>query len=355
DFEKGVKITLSDGSEVETEFVILSIGVRPNSAIAKAAGLELNERGGIKVDRMMRTSAENIWAVGDVIEVDHFVSEEKAMIPLAGPANKQGRMVADNIISVKKGEPLKEYKGTMGTSVAKVFDQAAASTGLTEKALKAKGLMKDRDYKAFSILQKDHAGYYPNATGLYLKLIFATDGKILGAQAVGPKGADKRIDVIATAIRLGAKAWDLKDLELAYAPPFASAKDPVNMLGFVSENIRDGLVSFRNVSEVANADPEKVVVLDVREQSERNAWAPEGTVHIPFGQVRDRLNELPRDKEICVLCAIGVRAYNVCRILRQNGFENASVAEGGATFYRSYLESIKGNNISNDAKPCKFD
>ena len=277
--------------------MILSIGVRPNSAIAKAAGLDLNERGGIKVDSLMRTSAENIWAVGDVIEVDHFVTGEKAMIPLAGPANKQGRMVADNIISAKSGKALKEYKGTMGTSVAKVFDQAAASVGLTEKALKAKGLMKDRDYKAFSILQKDHAGYYPNATGLYLKLIFATEGKILGAQAVGPKGADKRIDVIATAMRLGAKAWDLKDLELAYAPPFASAKDPVNMLGFVSENIRDGLVSFRNVSEVANADPEKVVVLDVREQSERNAWAPEGTVHIPFdiaygGSVNDLVEHI---------------------------------------------------------------
>ncbi|MBO7358060.1 MAG: FAD-dependent oxidoreductase [Lachnospiraceae bacterium] len=356
DTDKGVTVSLADGSHVEARMVILSIGVRANSALAKDAGLELNKRGGIVVDEKMHTSAKDIWAVGDVIEVNHFISGEKTMIPLAGPANKQGRMVADNIVAERNGSLLKEYKGTMGTSVAKVFNCAAAAVGLNEKALIAQGKVKGKDYHAFSILQKDHAGYYPGATFLFLKLIFAIDGTILGAQVVGTKGADKRIDIIATAIRFGAKAWDLKDIELAYAPPFASAKDPVNMLGFVAENIRDGLASFRNVSEVDNAEPGSIVVLDVREQSERDVWAPEGSLHIPFGQVRDRLSELPKDKEICVSCAIGVRAYNVARILKQSGFEKVSILEGGATFYRSYLSSKKATKPSGEeAKPCKFE
>ncbi len=348
DTKKGVRVTLADGSHVEAEMVILSIGVRPNSAIAKEAGIEINKRGGIVTDEKLHTSEKDIWAVGDVIEVNHFVSGVKTMIPLAGPANKQGRMVADNIVAERTGSFAKEYKGTMGTSVAKVFNCAAAAVGLNEKALMAEGKVKNKDYYAFSILQKDHAGYYPGATFLFLKLLFAIDGTILGAQVVGTKGADKRIDIIATAIRFGAKAWDLKDLELAYAPPFASAKDPVNMLGFVAENIRDGLVTFRNVSEIEAASGDSVIVLDVREQSERDVWAPEGSMHIPFGQVRDRLSELPKDKEICVSCAIGVRAYNVARILKQHGFEKVSVLEGGATFLRTYLGSGSQEN------PCKW-
>ncbi|MCR5580189.1 MAG: FAD-dependent oxidoreductase [Pseudobutyrivibrio sp.] len=337
----GVAVTLADGSQVEAELVILSIGVRPNSQLAKDCGIETNARGGIVVDNQMHTSAKDIWAVGDVIEVDHYISKERTMIPLAGPANKQGRMVADLIIAKRNGDTSISYKGTMGTSVAKVFDYTAAAVGLSEKALIAKGQVKGQDYMAATIVQKDHAGYYPDATILYLKLIYKMDGTILGAQVVGPKGADKRIDIIATAIRFGAKAWDLKELELAYAPPFASAKDPINMLGFVSENIREGIVSFRNVMEVAQANPSELVILDVREDIEREVWAPANSIHVPFGQVRNRLGEIPKDKEVCVSCAIGVRAYNVARILMQSGFDNITVLDGGATLYRAYLESLE--------------
>ncbi len=351
---KGVQVTLQNGDTVEAELVILSIGVRPNSQLAKDAGIETNQRGGIVVDNQLRTSKDDIWAVGDVIEVEHFVSKTKTMIPLAGPANKQGRMVADNIVAKKAGGELNSYKGTMGTSVAKVFDFAAAAVGLNEKALIAAGKVKGVDYQAATILQKDHAGYYPDASSLYLKLIFENDGKILGAQVVGPSGADKRVDVIATAMKLGAKAWDLKELELAYAPPFASAKDPVNMLGFVAENMRDGLMKFRSVSEVEKANSDELIILDVREDVEREVWVPDNSIHIPFGQVRNRLSEIPKDKEITVACAVGVRAYNVARILSQNGFENVSLLEGGVTFYRAYLDSKaeKENNSNPPSSEC---
>ncbi|MCR5640542.1 MAG: DsrE/DsrF/DrsH-like family protein, partial [Lachnospiraceae bacterium] len=299
----------------------------------------------------MQTSAADVWAAGDVIEVDHYITREKTMIPLAGPANKQGRMVADNIVAKRRSQQLFSYNGTMGTSVAKVFDYAAAAVGLSEKALIAQGQKKGIDYQTTTIVQKDHAGYYPNASVLFLKMIYDMQGTILGAQVVGPKGADKRIDILATAMRLGAKAWDLKELELAYAPPFASAKDPINMLGFVAENQRNGMVTLRSVSEAAKAEAKDFVILDVREDVEREVWQIPNSIHIPFGQVRSRLEEIPKDKEVSIACGIGVRAYNVSRILQQNGFTNTSVLEGGVTFYRPYLESLDSttNNQSGSA------
>lgn len=328
---KQVEITLAKGDKVVADMVILSIGVRPNSELAAEAGLELNQRKGIVVDKMMRTSAPHIWAVGDVCEVNHLISGEPTMIPLAGPANKQGRIVADNICGANK-----EYKGSMGTSVAQVFDLTVAATGINEKTLRAKGLEKHKDYETILISQKSHAGYYPLATLMFLKLIFEKSGKILGAQIVGQDGVDKRIDTIATTITNGGDVRTLMELELAYAPPYSSAKDPVNMLGFTAENLLDGKVRFRGYDQL-----EGKTVLDVSESEERLVFSIPGSIHIPLGQIRDRLTEIPKDREIVVYCAIGVRSYNAARILSQSGFDNVSVLEGGTSFYKSMIHEPK--------------
>ncbi|MBQ2085118.1 MAG: FAD-dependent oxidoreductase, partial [Oscillospiraceae bacterium] len=329
DVPDGVVVRLKSGTEVKADMVILSIGVRPNSALAKEAGLKLNERGGIVVDDHMRTDDPSIYAVGDVIEVEDFVSGGRAMIPLAGPANKQGRILADVLAGRDSS-----YKGTQGSSIAKVFDLSVASTGTNEKTLVRNGLEKGKDYESFVILQNSHATYYPGATQMTIKMIFEpASGKILGAQIVGREGVDKRIDTIGVSMRLGASVYDLKDLELAYAPPFSSAKDPVNMAGYVAENIRTGLVRIAPY-DAPDTDP-GAVLLDVREEAEVAAYAVPGAVNIPLGQLRDRLSELEKDKRILVFCAIGVRAYNAARILAQNGFSKAEVYPGGVSFYRA--------------------
>lgn len=325
----GVDINLKSGRSVNAELVILAIGVKPNSELAKKAGLELNARGGIIVDKSLLTSDPNIYAVGDVIEIEDFISKDKTMIPLAGPANKQGRIAADNIAGLGK-----EYNGTQGSSVARVFDLTAASTGANEKTLVACGMIKGKDYESIIITQNSHAGYYPGAVPLTCKLLFAADGKkIFGAQIVGRDGVDKRIDTIATALRLGASVKDLKELEFAYAPPYSSAKDPVNMLGFVAENVLSGLVKFSSW-DVAEKNPD-AVILDVREKEELMAFAIPGAVNIPLGELRQRLNELDRSKEIITFCAIGVRSYNAARILMQSGFDKVLTYPGGSRFYRS--------------------
>ncbi len=324
-----VKINLKSGDGVTAELVILSIGVRPNSGLAKEAGLGINERGGIIVDDMMRTSDSAIYAVGDVIEVKDIVSGEPAMIPLAGPANKQGRIAADNIAGFEE-----RYTGTQGSAVAKVFDLTAASTGQNEKTLKKRGLKKGTDYETVTISQNSHAGYYPGATPMMLKLIFTADGeKILGAQIVGTDGVDKRIDTIGVALRLGAGVKDLKNLELAYAPPYSSAKDPVNMAGFTAENVIKGLLKMAEWNE-----PEtnrEAIRIDVREEEEVAAYAIPGAKNIPLGSLRERVGELDKSGEYIIFCAIGVRAYNALRILRQNGIEKVKLFPGGARFYRS--------------------
>ena len=324
-----VTVRLKSGTEVTADLVILSIGVRPNSQLAKEAGLPLNPRGGILVDAHMRTEDPVIYAVGDVTVVEDFVSKEPVMVPLAGPANKQGRIAADNLAGRDTA-----YHGTQGSSVAKVFDLTAASTGANEKTLRQRGMEKGQDYQSLIITQNAHAGYYPGATPLTLKLLFRReDGKLLGAQIVGREGVDKRIDTIGVALRLGAGVSDLAELELAYAPPYSSAKDPVNMAGFVAENILSGLVRIADWDAPdRNADQ---ILLDVREAAEVASYAVPGSVHIPLGELRDRLHELDPEKSYVVFCAIGVRAYNAARILAQNGFSNVEVYPGGVPFYRA--------------------
>ncbi len=339
-------IKLKSGTVVETDLVILSIGVKPNSVLAKNAGLDLNEKGGIKVDAHLRTSKPDIFAVGDAIEVENFVLKTPAMIPLAGPANKQARICANNIVGGKE-----TYNGTQGTSIAKVFDLAAASTGVNEKALIASGKVKGTDYFTALINQKSHAGYYPQATPLTLKMIFDADGRILGAQGVGQEGVDKRIDTLAVTMRMGGTIYDLEELELAYAPPFSSAKDPVNMLGFVAENILKKLVSFVEYSEmdkIAAAGGQEHLILDVGEDMERIVYSIPGSYHIPLGQLRKRIGELDKNKSIMVYCAIGVRSYNAARILMQNGFKDVKVLSGGTTFYKSghYLDLKSDSGVT---------
>ena len=324
-----VTVTLKSGKTVTAGLVILAIGVRPNSQLAKAAGLALNQRGGIITDDRMRTSDPSVYAVGDAVEVEDFILKQRTMIPLAGPANKQGRIAADNIAGGKAS-----YKGTQGSSVAKVFDLTAASTGLSEKSLIRNGLTKGKDYLTLIITQNSHAGYYPGAVPLTVKMIFSPDGKkIFGAQIVGREGADKRIDTLGVAIRLGAGISDLKDLELAYAPPYSSAKDPVNMAGFVAENMLRGLVSMAEWNEPDISSD--TILLDVREEAEVMAYSIPGAVNIPLGSLRDKLEKLEKSKKIIVFCAVGVRAYNAARILMQHGFENVKVYPGGARFYKS--------------------
>lgn len=331
-----VEILLSGGRKVNADMVILSIGVRPNSALAADAGLALNARGGIVVNGHLQTSVPNIYAVGDVIEVSQFTTGNKTMIPLAGPANKQARICVDNIVGDKK-----VYEGTLGTSVAKCFDLTAAAVGINEKTLLASGKKKGQDYDTILIQQKSHAGYYPGAVPMTLKLIFDRAAKILGAQIIGQDGVDKRVDTIASVMRLHGTTDTLAELELAYAPPYSSAKDPVNMAGFVAENVRNGLVSFIGVAELEKLQAEEGAkdtyqILDITEPVERMVFALPGSVHIPLGELRGRLNELDPSKLIIPYCAIGVRSYNAARILQQSGFPKVRVLEGGSAFYKSY-------------------
>lgn len=333
-------ISLQSGKTLDAELVILSIGVKANSKLAKDAGLTLNEKGGIIVDEFLKTSDPNIYAVGDVIEVEEYVTKNRTMIPLAGPANKQARICANNIArdyGCLDGT-LETYKGTQGTAIAKIFDLTVASTGVNEKFLKSLNKEMNVDYYVATIHQKSHAGYYPGATPLTLKLIFDRSGKIFGAQIIGQEGVDKRIDTIATTLRIGGTIYDLSELELAYAPPYSSAKDPVNMLGFVAENILNGLVSFAGWDEtekLSQSDNKDYTILDVGEDIERMAFSVPDSYHIPLGQLRQRLGELDKENLIITFCAIGVRSYNAARILKNSGFKNVKVYPGGTSFYKS--------------------
>ena len=312
------------------DLVILSVGVKPQSELAKQAGIACNQRGGIIVDEHLMTNIPHIYAVGDVIEVEHYINHQKTMIPLAGPANKEGRILANHLMGANES-----YQGSLGSSIIKVFKMAAASTGFNEKQLQAQGLKRHQDYEVIIIQQKSHAGYYPGATPLTIKVIYDLQQKILGAQVVGYEGVDKRIDVISTAIHYHGKVTDLKDLHIAYAPPFASAKDAVNMVGYVAENIQNGYVKLMLPDEYQQ-QKDQVITLDVREDEERACGYIDGSYHIPYGELTKRYQELDPNQTIVIYCAVGVRAYNCARILMQRGYQKVYVLSGGIGFYLDY-------------------
>ena len=328
-----LKLTLSDG-EIETDMVIMAVGVRPDTALAKDAGLELNKRGAIVVNEHMLTSVPDIYAVGDAVEVTDFVTGEKAYIPLAGPANKQGRIAADNICGIPT-----TYKNTLGSAVLKIFDMTVATTGVNERAAKAAGL----DYDKVYTYSNSHASYYPGSTGMSIKTLYEKGtGKILGAQIVGFDGVDKRCDVLATAIRAGMTAKDLTELELCYAPPFGSAKDPVNFVGYVIENTLAGRVKNFFWDDVAKLPRDgSVTLLDVRTDLEReNGQYIEGFIHIPVDELRARAGELDKSKPVYIHCRTGLRSYVACCMLAGMGFDCYNLS-GGWRLYESILSETK--------------
>lgn len=318
-----VRVELVNGRMLSADLVILSAGVKPDVGLAKDAGLEIGQRGGIKVDVHMRTSDPDIYAAGDAVEVIDAVTGEATLLPLAGPANRQGRLVADNICGLDT-----EYAGTQGTAIVKVFEMTGGGTGASEKTLKRVG----KDYRKLYIHPSGHAGYYPGTNPMNLKLLFAPDdGRILGAQVVGYDGIDKRLDVLATALRAGMTVHDLQHLELAYAPPFGSAKDPVNMAGFVGTNILKGDVD----PWYAEDYPGKTgagMILDVTSPQEHDVWHIPGSVNIPLGKLRKSLDQIPRDKPVYAYCKVGFRSYLAYRLLKQNGFDAYTLSGGTMTF-----------------------
>lgn len=326
DLENSVEISLNSGKTLNADLVILAIGVTPDTGFLKESGIKLGTKGHILVDEYMATNAENVYAVGDAIEVVDFVNKQVTTIPLAGPANKQGRIAADNIAGLRTS-----YKGTQGTSIIKVFGLTAASTGNNERTLKRLNI----PYKTITVHPASHASYYPGGFMITLKLIFSEDGKVLGAQGVGSDGVDKRIDVIAAVIRLGGTVADLTELELCYAPPYSSAKDPVNMAGFVAENVLAGRVDTLSIEEFLDYDRENTILVDVRTEVEYNNGHLEGALHIPVDNLRARLGELDKTKEILEYCQIGLRGYVASRILTQNGYKVKNLTGG----YKSCLMS----------------
>ena len=330
------------GETLTADMVILAIGVQPDSKLAVEAGLEVNKRGAIVVSDRMETSAQDVYAVGDAVEITNFVSGRRVTVPLAGPANKQGRIAADNIAG---GDS--RYKGAQGSSVLKLFDMTAAVTGLNESAIQAAGLTYDK----VVITSSSHAAYYPGAKSMVVKVLFETpSGRILGGQIVGYGGVDKRIDVLATAIRAGMTAFDLTELDLSYAPPYSSAKDPVNVAGYVIENILTGKVrQFHHdqVEQIA-ADP-AVTLVDARTQGEWDRGHVEGAIHIPVDDLRRRMGEIPKDKPVYVYCHSGLRSYLACRMLTGSGYDCYNLS-GGYSFY----SSVKKDQCpdSRGTRPC---
>ena len=323
-------IKLESGKEIKTDLILIGIGVRPEVQLAKKAGLKIGTRGGIIVDKTLKTSDNNIYAVGDAIEVKDYINGSPALIPLAGPANKQGRIAANNIFGIQE-----EYNGTQGTSVIKVFDMTVAGTGNNEKLLKRFGIPYEKSFTHSAT----HAGYYPGATPLSVKLIFAPEnGKILGAQIVGYEGVDKRIDVIATAIRAGMSVFDLGKLELAYAPPYSSAKDPVNMAVYVASNILKGDHEIIHWHDLRDKEHENALLLDVRTPEEFNLGTLKGAVSIPVDEIRNRLREIPKDREIIIFCQVGLRGYIAYKILKQKGYQFIKNLSGG---YKTYFPTIQ--------------
>lgn len=339
---KGIKLYLNNGVKaidgntvilqngtIDAEMIIMSVGVRPETSLAKDCGIEVNRRGSIVVDRHMKTNIQNIYAVGDAVEAEDFITKSPAFIPLAGPANKQGRIAADNICGINS-----EYTGTQGSAVLKLFDMTVATTGINEKSASAAGIDYDKTY----IYSGSHASYYPSASNMSIKALWDKKTlKIIGAQIVGFDGVDKRMDVLASSIRFGAKITDLANLELCYAPPFGSAKDPVNMLGFVAENIITGKMKqfFWNDVEKLPRDG-SVTLLDVRTVTEVKRGRIDGFINIPLDSLRERIEEIPKDKPVYLHCHSGLRSYIALCILKGNGYDCFNLA-GGWRLYESVI------------------
>lgn len=339
---KGVHLYLNNGvkeinshtvllqnGEINADMVIMSVGVRPETTLAKECSIKTNHRGSIIVDQNMKTNIPHIYAVGDAVEVEDFITKSPAFIPLAGPANKQGRIAADNIAGLSS-----KYNGTQGSAVLKLFDMTVATTGINEKSAKAAGINYDKTF----IYSGSHASYYPGGSNMSIKALWDKQTlKILGAQIVGFDGVDKRMDVLSTAIRFGAKITDLAELELCYAPPFGSAKDPVNMLGFVAENVISGKIKQFFWNDVENLPRNgSVTLLDVRTATEVQRGKIDGFINIPLDSLRERISEIPKDKPVYVHCHSGLRSYIACRILSGNGYECFNLA-GGWRLYESVI------------------
>ncbi|HWT26758.1 MAG TPA: CoA-disulfide reductase, partial [Mobilitalea sp.] len=318
-----LEVTLNSNTKLSADMVILAIGVAPDTAFLKNSGIELGPKGHILVNEKLETNCKDVYAVGDAVEVVDFVTKLKTAIPLAGPANKQGRIAADNVAGLDSS-----FKGSQGTSIIKVFGLMAASTGANERTLQRANIA----YKVVYVHPVSHASYYPGAVPMSLKLIFNDDGKVLGAQGIGYEGVDKRIDVIATTIRLNGTVEDLTELELSYAPPFSSAKDPVNMAGFLAQNVLTEKTHVITWSELQNRDSKDFTLLDVRTEEEYKNGHVEGAINIPLDDIRDRLKELDPKKPIVEYCQVGLRGYVADRILSQNGYQVENITGG----YKSY-------------------
>lgn len=339
--EKGTRVLLKDEQPLEADMVILAIGVAPDSHLAKEAGLELGIKGSIVVNDRMETSAPDIFAAGDAVEVRHYITGEKALISLAGPANKQGRIAADNICG---GDS--RYPGSLGSSVIKVFDMTAASAGINERTAKQTGI----DYDKVYLSPASHASYYPGGKVMTMKVIFEKKTyKLLGAQIIGYDGVDKRIDVLATAMYADITALQLKELDLSYAPPYSSAKDPVNMAGFMIENIAEGRLKQFFTEDVENLPRDgSVILLDARTPGEYARGHIEGFINIPVDELRDRISELDKKKKVYIICQSGLRSYIAYRILAQEGFDCRNFSGG----FRLY-ETVTGDRMAvGEALPC---
>ncbi|AOT04805.1 FAD-dependent oxidoreductase [Arthrobacter sp. U41] len=320
-------LDLSDGTGIETDVVVMASGARPNVALARDAGLTIGARGGIVVDPQMRTSAPDVLAAGDAVETAHFLTGQPVLSMLAGPANRQGRIAADTIAGRSSA-----YRGSQGTAVVKVFEMTAGGTGMTETELRAAGM----EYRKVYTHQNGHAAYYPGTSPLFLKVLFAPgDGKLLGGQVLGWDGVDKRIDVLAVALRAGMSIYDLEHLELAYAPPYGAAKDPVNMAGFIGANLLRGDVALWYPEEFPEC-ADRVTLLDTRTEEEFAAWHLPGAILVPYTELRQRLDEVPRDKPVYTYCRSGFRSYIAYCVLKQNGFDDVALLSGGTMTYHGY-------------------
>ena len=340
-----IEVHLSSGRMIKTDFIILSIGVRPDTSLAKAAGIKIGETGGVWVDEYLQTSMKDVYAVGDSIEFPHPITGKPTIAFLAGPANRQGRILADNMAYGHK----RKYKGSIGTAIAKVFDMTAGITGMTHRGLKAHGIKHD----CTIVHAGSHAGYYPGAMQMMLKISFdPKTGRLYGGQVIGYKGVDKRLDLLATVIKNNGTIYDLQEIEHAYAPPFSSAKDPVNQLGYNAENISHGLFKPLSPFKFAKRIKKDVFVLDVRTSEEFSIDAFEDAVNIDLDTLRDNLHRIPKDKKIMIFCGVGLRGYVATRILKQSGFDQVYNLSGGLKVYRQAM-SEQSNAIffTDDEKP----